>query len=441
MRIKLKFCFSVLLIIALPIFARPVFNPPLHVGIYIQHWVTTNGAQVLFVETHTLPMLDIQIAFNAGSARDNEQYGLAQFTNAMLEEGTKTLTADQIADAFDKVGAEFNASVNKDMAVVSLRSLTHKNLLNSALSTFAEVLTQPAFPEHAFQRVQKQILSAIAVQQQQPLVVANNAFWKELYGNLPYGHSVLGTSQSVQVLSPRDLQTFYQNYYVAKNAVITMVGNVTMEEAKAIVERVVAKLPSGEKAAKLPVISVSNSAKTKHINFPSMQTNVLIGQIGIARDDQDYFPLLVGNFILGQSPLTSELFKEVRNKRGLAYSIGSGFATLQTQGPFYIVLQTRTDEAEQAIKVVKETLAKFVEHGPTEKQLDAAKQSIIGQFPLQLANNDKILSVLTLIGFYHLSLDYLDTYCSKISAVTWEQIRDAFERHIQLKKLVTVTVG
>jgi zinc protease len=431
--LKLKFCFCIFLIISLPVFAEPVVN--------IQHWITANGAQVLFVETHDLPMIAVQIAFNAGSACDNEQYGVAQFTNAMLEEGTKTLTADQIANAFDKVGAKFNASVNKDMAIVSLRSLTQKKLLNSALDTFAEVLTQPNFPEQAFQRVQKQILSAIAEQQQQPLVIANDALWHELYGDLPYGHSVLGTSQSIQAITPQDLQTFYQNYYVAKNAVITLVGDVTLDEAKAIIERAIAKLPSGQTAAKLPPISVLNSAKTKHIDFPSAQTNVLIGQIGIARDDQDYFPLSVGNFILGQSPLTSELFQEVRNKRGLAYSIGSGFAALQTQGPFCIVLQTRTEEAKQAIKVTKETLAKFVKRGPTKKQLNAAKQSLIGRFPLQLASNDGILSVLTVIGFYHLPLDYLDTYRPKISAVTLEQIQDAFKHHIQPKKMVTVTVG
>ena len=433
MRIKLKFCFSIFLIISLPVFAKPVLD--------IKHWITVNGAQVLFVETHTLPMLDIQVTFNAGSARDGEHHGLAQFTNAMLEEGTGTLTADQIADAFDDVGAKFSASVNKDMAVVSLRSVTDKKLLNSALDIFAEVLTQPAFPEQAFQRVQKQILSAIAEQQQQPLIIANNAFWHELYGDLPYGHSVLGTSQSVQSLTPQNLQAFYQNYYVAKNALITVVGDVTLPQAKAIIERVIARLPSGQRAAKLPSISILNSAKTKHIDFPSAQTNVFIGQIGIARNDQDYFPLLVGNFILGQSPLTSELFQEVRNKRGLAYSIGSGFAALQTQGPFCIVLQTRTEEAKQAIKVTKETLAKFVKRGSTKKQLNAAKQSLIGRFPLQLASNDGILSVLTVIGFYHLPLDYLDTYRPKISAVTLEQIQDAFKHHIQPKKMVTVTVG
>ncbi len=433
MRIKLKFCFSIFLIISLPVFAQPVLD--------IQHWTTANGAQVLFVETHELPMLAIQIAFNAGSARDGEQYGIAQFTNAMLEEGTETLTADQIADAFDDVGAKFSASVSKDMAIVCLHSLTQKKLLSSALNTFADVLTQPTFPEQAFHRVQKQILSAIVEQQQQPLVIANDAFWQELYGSLPYGHSVLGTSQSIQALTPKDLQTFYQNYYVAKNAVVTLVGNVTLKEAKLIIDHVISKLPSGVKAATLPAISISNSAKTKHIDFPSAQTNILIGQIGIARDDQDYFSLSVGNFILGQSPLTSELFQEVRNKRGLAYSIGSAFASLQTQGPFCIVLQTRTEEAKQAIKVTRKTLARFIKRGPTKKQLDAAKQSIIGRFPLQLASNDGILSVLTVIGFYHLPLDYLDTYRSKISAVTLEQIRDAFKHHIRLKKMITVTVG
>ena len=421
-----------LIIVSSAALAKPVLN--------IQHFTTENGAQVLFVQTHELPMVDIAINFNAGSARDANDPGIAQFTNAMLEEGTKSLTADQIAAKFDAVGAEFYATVNQDMAQVRLRTLTKAKFLNPSVNTFALVVSEPEFSRSAFKRVQKQILSAIAEQQQQPLVIAKNAFYKELYGDLPYAHPVIGTAKSIQSLTSRNLQSFYKKYYVAKNANISVVGDVTLAQAEHIVNHIINNFPQGTTASKLNRVPII-ATKIKHIKFPSAQTNILIGQIGIARNDPDYFPLLVGNYILGQSPLTSELFQEVRNKQGLAYRVGSAFVPLQMPGPFAIILQTRTAKADQAIKISRQTLAKFISQGPTEKQLQAAKQSIIGHFPLSLASNDKILAALNLIGFYNLPLDYLDTYRANISAITLEQIKEAFQKFLQPEKMTTITVG
>ncbi len=422
-------------------FAKPVIN--------IQHFTTKNGARVLFVQTQELPMLDIAVNFNAGSARDAGKQGIAQFTNAMLEEGTKTLDADQIAAQFDAVGAKFYASVNRDMAQVGLRTLTDKKFLQPALDTFAAVISDPKFTHSAFQRVQKQILSAIAEEQQQPFVVAKNAFYNELYGNAPYGHPVLGTTQSIQSLTPRDLKTFYASYYTAKNAAVSMVGDITLVQAKDIVNCIIEKLPQGQAAHSPSSRGTHNSSsrgltagsKTKSIKFPSAQTNIIIGQLGIAMNDPDYFPLLVGNYILGQSPLTSELFKEVRNKHGLTYSIGSAFAPLQSPGPFAIFLQTRTAKANEAIQISMQTLGKFIAVGPSAQQLQSAKQSIIGHFPLELASNEEIIGYLNVIGFYNLPLDYLDTYRMKISAVNLKQIKKVFQNHIDPRKMITIMVG
>jgi zinc protease len=429
---RMKYWFYIFLIISIPAFAKPVLN--------IQHWVTKNGTEVLFIETHALPILDIQITFNAGSAQDGENFGIAQFTNAMLEEGTKNLTADQIANSFDQVGAAFHADVDRDMATVSLRSLTTPRLLNPALATFTKVVTEPMFKEKSFHRVQKQILSAITEQQQQPMAIANNAFWKNLYGDAPYGHPVIGTKESISALTTKDLRSFYQKYYCANNATIAIVGDVSLRQAKKIVEQIIGKLPKGAAAHKLASIPKA-SAKAEHVKFPSAQTNIFIGQVGIARNSPDYFPLLVGNYILGQSPLTSELFQEVRNRRGLAYSINSDFITLQTDGPFYIIMQTRPEEAQKAINISLQTLSQFIDQGPSKNQLNAAKQSLIGRFPLQIASNEEIISILSLIGFYHLPLNYLDTYINNISNVTLEQIQAAFKKHIQAQKMVIITVG
>lgn len=421
-----------LIFICLPVLAKPVLN--------IQHWTTTNGAKVLFVATPTLPMVDIQVTFHAGSSRDSKQFGVAQFTNAMLAEGTKNLTADQIAASFDNVGAQFGASVDRDMASVSLRSLTQEKFLKSALQTFTAIITEPLFSTAAFTRVQQQILSAIKQQQQDPTSIASNAFYQAIYGNLPYGHPVLGTTKTVQTLTSKDLQAFYNKYYVARNAVIAIVGDISLAQAKAIANQITTKMPIGNITAVTPIALLPKSA-TKHIDFPAAQTTALIGQIGTNWDDPDLFPLLVGNFILGQSPLTSQLFQEVRNKRGLAYSVNSGFTMLQNRGPFVIFLQTRTDQVQRAIKVSKKTLQKFINKGPTAKQLQAAKQSIIGRFPLKLASNSQMLAWLTTIGFYNLPINYLDTYRNNINTVTLQQIQTAFKHHLQPNKMVIVTVG
>jgi len=177
------------------------------------------------------------------------------------------------------------------------------------------------------------------------------------------------------------------------------------------------------------------------IEHPSAQSHVLIGQPGVARSDPDYFPLLVGNHILGGGGMTSRLYEEVRERRGLSYSVYSFFIPYQQPGPFQVGLQTRRDQAQDAVSVVRKVLSDFVTDGPTAAELDAAKQNLIGGFALRIDSNQKILGYLAVIGFYRLPLDYLDTFTTRIESVTLEQIRAAFARHVEPNRLATVVVG
>lgn len=414
-----------------------VANPALN----IQHWQTGNGAQVYFVETPEVPMVEINVVFAAGSARDSNKPGLSQLTNEMLNQGTKTLNADQIAAAFDNVGAQYSDSVTRDMGVVSLQSLSDPKYLTPALQTFVNVLSSPTFPIDAFNRTQKQALNAITAQQQTPDTVAKNAFYATLYGDQPYGHPVLGTMTSVPTITASDLQNFYNQYYVAKNAIVTIVGAVKKEQAQNIANQVVNSLPSGQAASTLLMTMPLTQARQQIIQFPSEQTNILIGGVGVDYNDPNYFPLMVGNTMLGGSPLTSLLFNEVREKRGLAYSAASAFVPYAAKGPFVVVLQTRNNQAKQAMQVVQQTLAEFIKQGPTDAQLAATKKKIVNAFPLSLLGNDAISNNLMTIGFYHLPLNYLDTYVAKVNAVTSEQVKQAFAQIVQPEKMVTVTVG
>lgn len=421
------------LCISISIFAKPVLN--------IQHWTTNNGAKVLFVATKALPIVDVEISFMAGSAQDGNQFGVAQFTNAMLDQGTDKLDADQIAAAFDKVGALFDVNVGRDIASLHLRSITKPDMLEPALATFVDLLSEPVFTRRAFYRTQQQTLGAIQQTQQEPSSMAVDAFYKLLYGNLPYAHPIIGTKNSVKKLTRKDLQTFYDKYYVAENASIAIVGDITLEQAKAIANQLTARLPSGDPVTMLQTQPKVNGAAQRQINFEAQQSTILLGQTGITYKEANYFPLLVGNFILGQSPLTSLLFQEVRNKRALAYDVASSFNLLKNTGPFIIFLQTRNDQCPQAIGIAVKTLKDFITKGPTQAQLDAAKNSMIGNFPLGIANNDQILAMLTTIGFYDLPLNYLDTYRDNINKVTIAEVKAAFKHQIDPDKLLSVIVG
>lgn len=434
MFIKKIFGGSALLLISLVSFAAPVLP--------IQHWQTANGAQVYFVPSPVIPMVQINVVFAAGAGRDGAKPGLAQFTNNMLNQGARNLSADQIAEQFDSVGAQFNATVDRDMAQVSLQSLTDPKYLNPAVDTFTQVLTGPTFPKDGFDRIKNQTLTALASEKQSPKALAGNALYAAVYGEQPYHSPMNGTVESLSTLTVTDLLHFYTHFYVAKNAIITIVGAVTRPQAETLANQITKNLSTGEAAAPLPATkSVLTAAKEQHIKFPSEQTTIVIGQLGINYQNPAYFPLFVGNTILGGSTFSSRLFNEVREKRGLTYGVGSIFRPLQARGPFAIMLQTRNNEANQAVKVARDTLTDYLKEGPTAVELQRTKSQISNNFPLSLAGDDAISNYLVTIGFYHLPLNYLDTYLGKVNAVTADQVKAAMQNALQPDKMVTVLVG
>ncbi len=407
----------------------------------IQQWTSANGAQVYFVPAPDLPMVDVRIVFDAGSAKDGELAGLAQLTNGLLSEGAGPLDADQIAERFEGVGARFGASAFRDMAVVSLRSLTDQSLLEPALDTLALVLNEPRFPEDAFEREVNRTLIGLRAEQQDPGSVVSKAFYRAVYGSHPYAAPSNGTEESLKVLKRADAQAFHQRYYVAKNAVVAIVGAVDRQGAEAIVKRALGKLPAGSAAAATPAVAPLTEGTVTRLPHPSEQTHILLGQPGITRDDPDYFALYVGNHVLGGSGLVSRVSDEIREKRGLSYSAYSYFMPMRAAGPFTAGLQTRNDQAEEALEVLRLTLQDYIANGPTEKELTAAKKNISGGFALRVDSNSKIVENLAMIGFYDLPLDYLDTFISKVEAVDAEQVRDAFQRRLDPNHMATVIVG
>ncbi len=407
----------------------------------IQNWHTANGVPVYFIAARELPMVDAQILFRAGSVRDGERPGLAQLTNGLLEEGAGDWSADTIADRLDQVGARLAISSRRDSASVALRSLTDPRYLQPAVETVARLLKEPSFAPDAVERVRQQMLTALQERAQSPGAIAQDAFFKALYGDHPYGSPADGTPASLNAITRADIQAFHRRYYTAANAVVAIVGDLDRPAAEQLANALVGGLPKGEPMPPPPPVPPLAANPTIRIPHPSSQSHILIGQLGVSRADPDYYALYLGNHVLGGNGLVSQLSQEIREKRGLAYGAYSAFSPMRQTGPFLINLQTRNDQADTALQVAQTTLHQFSADGPDPQMLEEARQNITGGFALDLAGNGKLANYLGLIAFYGLPLDYLQTFIATMNGISLEQVKTAWQRHIQPDRQIVVIVG
>lgn len=410
-------------------------------GLHIESWTGKQGNKVLYVQAPELPIVDVRIVFDAGSARDGDKAGLASMTNLLLDHGAADWNTNEIVERFDNVGAQFSVAAFRDMAVVNLRSLTDEAWLNTALETMSAILQKPHFDENELLRERQRVLVALHNQQESPSDIAELAFYEAVYGKHPYAIPPLGTEATIATITRDDLLNFYKKYYVAKNAVVVVVGAVDKKQAGKIADQLMSGLEEGQPAEDLPAVTALEKSDTVKKQHPSTQTHLWVGQTGKHRKDPDYFPLYVGNHILGGSGFGSRVVEEIREKRGLAYSSFTYFSPMRLEGPFIMGLQTKNEQAQQALEVLMQTLNEFIEKGPTEEELVSAKNNITGGFALRLDSNKDITEYVAMIGFYDLPLDYLTTFNSRVEAVTIGQIRDAFKRRVTPDKMVTVLVG
>ncbi|MBI1395449.1 MAG: insulinase family protein [Betaproteobacteria bacterium] len=427
-------------LVLLTLFAMPIAA---NATLPIQSWHLPNGARVLFVENRALPMLDVSVDFPAGYSRDTAALsGCANMTVSMMQLGAGDLSEDTIAARFADIGAQISSRFDADRAGYSVRTLSSERERDQAIGLLASILQKPTFPEKVFERERGRLIAAITESNTKPETIAERAFYSAVYGSHPYGLRASGEIDTLRKLSTEDLRRFYGQWYRSDWAIVAIMGDVSHDDANAIAMRLTADLPraTGDVPA-LPPVAPLEKPVERDIDHPATQSHILVGQPGIARKDPDYFSLFVGNYILGGGGFASRIMDEVRQKRALAYSAYSYFAPLARAGVFQIGLQTRRDQAREALKVVRDTLSRFVESGPTEAELDAAKQNLIGGFPLRIDSNRKIHEYLAVIGFYDLPLDYLDEFVQRISEVTVDQVKDAFQRRIHPDRMVTVVVG
>ncbi|MBA3057451.1 MAG: insulinase family protein [Gammaproteobacteria bacterium] len=431
---------------------------PAQAGIPIEHWTQASGAQVYLVQSPGIPMLDVQIDFDAGSRRDPpDQAGLASVTASMTGKGVlatankvaggstpePALDENALSEAWADLGASFHASAGSDRMSFSLRSLSYPELLSQAVQLAARQLGEPAFPELIWQRERETLNAALKEANTRPATWADRAFGTAVYGQHPYGYEM--TEDTLARVKVADMSSLHGRLILPCRAKVTLVGAVNRAQAEALVTQLLARLPAANVPCpalpNVPEVAALQEPVVKQMPFDSAQAHVLIGQPGFKRHDPDYFALTVGNYSLGGGGFVSRLTNEVREKRGLSYSVYSYFAPGLHAGAFTLGLQTRPDQAEQAVQVAREVLSRFVADGPTEAELQAAKDNLVGGFALRIDSNAKLLGNVANIAWHGLALDYLETWTQQVGQVTVQDIKAAFKRKLQPNTMVTVVVG
>lgn len=430
--------------------AALIINNSAFADIAIRNWVHASGARVFLVETTAIPMVDVQIDWAAGGNHvPADKVGLASLTATMIDKGAiqngKILSEAEISDKFADHGAMLSITAGSDRTSLKVRSLSDKKYLMPVVDLVATVLKAPTFDANILSREKDLMVSSIKEADLKPEVILGKEFDRQIYGRHPLSRSA--TVASVKKINIADVRDFYRKKFLAANSKITIVGNLSRDDANTIVGQLVQVFPAAvpsdlEVTDSVKLLDVKPLAdRVIKISHPSQQAHISMGLPMIARKDPDYFPLLLGNYILGGGGFVSRLMKEVREKRGLAYSVYSYIAPGKDIGPFVAGMQTKKDQSDLAVQVMNETIANFVANGPSDEEMRAAKENLTNGFPLRIDSNKKILDNVANIAWNELPLDTLDTWTKQLNAVTKEQVVAAYKKHLDMNRMVTVIVG
>lgn len=407
----------------------------------IQQLKTPSGINIWLVESHTLPMVSVEVAFRAGAVYDPQsKQGLANFTATMLTQGGSAgLSSEEFLKQTERLGAGIGADADRQTIGVSLQALSEN--IDEAFKLYAETIKQPEFNPKDFDRVKEAFLSSRKRIQENPSRLADEAFDTLVYGhNHPYAQPIIGTDYSLPKLSQKDVLAFYKAYFNRKNMAVSIVGDITPEKAIELVETHFADLPKGKPAAALPAPNPQPPV-LKKISLDVPQTSVIMGHKGISRAHKDYFAALLMNHIFGSGGFSSILMEEIREKRGLAYGIHSFFEPLPHWGAYQISVKTKNESAYEVVELVKLEVQKLIENGVTEEAYSEAMDYMIGSFPLRLDSNGDILNYLTFMQVEDLGTDYLDKWLENMRAVTQADVHQAAKNYLKPADMVVVMVG
>ena len=407
------------------------------------------GAKAYLVQTKALPMVDIEVSIDAGDRYDPiGKSGLADMTAALMNYGVRdskgVLTEAQIADEIADLGANIGLSVSGERAILRIRSLSRKDLRDRAVQLAAAMLSAPIYDPKIVDREKQRTITSLLEAETKPEFVLEKRFKKSVYGNYPLADTP--TVKSIATVGPADLKQFHKQFYRGDRMIVSIVGDVDRTQANEIVQGLLTRIPeSGAPIAKLPELAKSPveplAQREIQIPFDSQQAHIAMGMTAVARNNPDYFPLLVGNYILGGGGFVSRLMSEVREKRGLAYSVFSYFVPGQDNGIFQAGLQTKNDQASLALEVMSSTIAKFIADGPTQAELLAAKSNLVNGYPLRIDNNRKLLDNVSSIAWNNLPLDTMEVWTKQVEAVSLEQVTTAFQKYLAMDRMKIVVLG
>jgi zinc protease len=398
-------------------------------------FTTPNGMTVLVLEQHFLPIVELHALIKTGSAQDPpEKAGLANLVASLLDEGTTTRTSKQLAEQIDFVGGSLAVKASEDFTTASARVL--KKDVDLGFTLLADILMRPAFPKQEFERVRSQVLGEIASDNDDPGHVAMKAFNQLVFHNHPYRWPANGTEETLPKITLADVQNFYAREYLPNQVILAIVGDITGEQATALVQTHFGAWKKGNPPAK----TIKKKA-VQLIDKDLTQSTIVLGHGGISRTNPDFYAVTVMNHILGAGGFSSRLMDSIRDKQGLAYGIMSHYDARSMPGSFWVNLQTRTEATNQAITGVLAEMKAIREAPVTDQELAEAKSFLMGSFPLRLDSTAKLAQVLAQVEFYGLGFDYFTQYPKWIERVTKDDVQRVARQYLDPQHYALVVVG
>jgi zinc protease len=406
----------------------------------VERTVLPNHLVLLVSEEHSLPFVTLQLLIDAGSRDDPPgKEGLANQVARGLLLGTSKRSVTAMNEELDFMGASLNASSGRDYATISLKVL--KKDLDKGLNLFMEGLTESTFPEEEIRREVEKSLAAIQSEEDRPEAVAEKEFQKALFLKSPYAHPVEGTKESLPKITREAVLQFYRAYYHPNKAILAVVGDITSEEVESKLLPRLAKWTMEEIPKVTFINTFAKAQKTVKIDRQISQANIILGHSGVSRENPDFYALTVMNYILGGGGFTSRLVEQIRNKRGLAYSVGSFFDAGKYPGSFQMILQTKNPSAREAISLSLKEMERIRNELVSENELEGAKRYLIGSFPMRLDTQGKLVNFLIQVEYYGLGLDYPEKYPSLIRSITREEVLRVAKTYLHPEDYILVVVA
>jgi zinc protease len=406
-----------------------------------QKTILSNGLTLIVSERNQLPTIHLQVMIRAGSTQDPPNLlGLAKATAELLTQGTNQRKATEISREIESVGGSLSASCEMDYAALSLSIL--KKDLPLGLSILSDILLNPLFAAAEVNRKVLEMKARLTRMEEEPRQVAQLAFSKKLFGSHPYAHPPEGSSETLSLISQKDLKGFFKTYYRPDNVIIVIVGQLSLAEGKRLIEPLFREWkPAPLVRPVQPQAPPLTGPVIEKIDRPISQANIIWGHLGISRSNPDFYALQVMNYILGGGGFVSRLVDNIRDNLGLTYGIYSHFDAREYPGSFQIAIETKNQNTNQALSEILKELKKLIEKGVSPTELSEAKAYLTGSFPLRMDTNAKMVRLLSAMEIYGLGLDFPEKYTKLINQVTPEEILRVARTYLKPDHFLLVVVG